>query len=756
MTDLALKRSRRKPRFSAILQLPSSFSILHLAILATLVSLAGTAFLPLYLGSILDNIQQIIATMVGGFLILRATRSESPAQRFVARGVLLSLVFVVIGLLAWDLTPDVSIDATGPDDVLFVIAIAILLVILPRALFHGVERETMLPLVLDALIMIVASITVLFALWELSFGLASQDWQPTTELIGAIVIFSGPVAGYLILLHRQIEFNFRGAYATLAGSVLIGSAWLIWLTLLSGKSAAAISPPDFIYSLGILLLAYGVSTWNLAPSTKPKLNQLASIIVGILPLLAVGLCLVLSLIIPARSGLDTVRIGSAIVIGLTLSRQALLTQRERRARFAEREAADKLVNEIAERSDVLGNLSRLDVSGSLSVAAQQICEEALRLNGIDSVAVRIFRRDGLVEILAAAGISKQLHMTGTVLSADRSLAVKEQTAQGPWRQIYKAGDNDPHLTQLYEAGLYATLNVPLLWDNQLIGVLGLSSTISQETMPAERLTTAREFALVTASALGPGLAVQAHCEEVREGILETIAQHSFHPVFQPVIDLGNRSTIGFEALTRFDNGQRPDLYFLAADEAGLGLELETACLQMALTQATALPPTTWLSLNVSPALAIASSPLLALLEGVERKIVLEITEHLPIASYAELMNALADLRTRVRLAVDDAGSGYAGLQHLLEIKPDIMKLDIALVRNVDHDPGRHALIASMITFARETGCVVLAEGIETAAELETLCDLGVDLGQGYLLGRPATIGNLTALDVLELTTQRAA
>jgi EAL domain-containing protein (putative c-di-GMP-specific phosphodiesterase class I) len=101
------------------------------------------------------------------------------------------------------------------------------------------------------------------------------------------------------------------------------------------------------------------------------------------------------------------------------------------------------------------------------------------------------------------------------------------------------------------------------------------------------------------------------------------------------------------------------------------------------------------------------------------------------------MGSLKGLREHVRLAVDDAGSGYAGLQHLLEIQPDIMKLDIALVRSVDVDPGRRALIASMITFAHKTGCTVLAEGIETQAELDTLRALGVTLGQGYLLGRPA-------------------
>jgi len=110
---------------------------------------------------------------------------------------------------------------------------------------------------------------------------------------------------------------------------------------------------------------------------------------------------------------------------------------------------------------------------------------------------------------------------------------------------------------------------------------------------------------------------------VREGILETIAQHAFYPVFQPVIDLGSRTTIGFEALTRFDNGQRPDLYFLIADEAGLGLELETACLRAALAQATACRRRL-VKPERLPGTGHRVVALLAVLEGVERKIVLEI------------------------------------------------------------------------------------------------------------------------------------
>jgi EAL domain-containing protein (putative c-di-GMP-specific phosphodiesterase class I) len=104
-----------------------------------------------------------------------------------------------------------------------------------------------------------------------------------------------------------------------------------------------------------------------------------------------------------------------------------------------------------------------------------------------------------------------------------------------------------------------------------------------------------------------------------------------------------------------------------------------------------------------------------------------------------LTTALGNLRGHVQIAVDDAGAGYAGLQHILELRPDIVKLDIALVHGVDSDPVRRALIASMVAFGRETGSTLLAEGIETEAELAALRVLGVTLGQGFLLGRPAAI-----------------
>jgi EAL domain-containing protein (putative c-di-GMP-specific phosphodiesterase class I) len=121
-------------------------------------------------------------------------------------------------------------------------------------------------------------------------------------------------------------------------------------------------------------------------------------------------------------------------------------------------------------------------------------------------------------------------------------------------------------------------------------------------------------------------------------------------------------------------------------------------------------------------------------------LVLELTEHADVDDYPTLHNALACLRSGgIRVAVDDTGSGFASLRHILNLRPDIIKLDLALVRDINQDPARRALAQGMLTFASEIGAEIVAEGIETTAELAVLQDIGIPHGQGYLLGRPAAL-----------------
>lgn len=157
---------------------------------------------------------------------------------------------------------------------------------------------------------------------------------------------------------------------------------------------------------------------------------------------------------------------------------------------------------------------------------------------------------------------------------------------------------------------------------------------------------------------------------------------------------------------------------------------------MTLRASELLPPGPWLALNISPPLAVGTD-LGALLYGRQRQLVVEITERTAIDDYAEVQAAMAALGENVRLAVDDAGAGFASLRHIVELHPQFVKLDIGLVRGIDRDPARQALVAGMVYYAGETGCALIAEGIETDAERRVLRRLGVTFGQGFLLGRPA-------------------
>jgi EAL domain-containing protein (putative c-di-GMP-specific phosphodiesterase class I) len=218
-----------------------------------------------------------------------------------------------------------------------------------------------------------------------------------------------------------------------------------------------------------------------------------------------------------------------------------------------------------------------------------------------------------------------------------------------------------------------------------------------------------------------------------------LVEHAFHPVFQPIVELASGEVVGHEALTRFASGQPPDQCFADPWSVGLGPELEFATLQVAIEDARALPAGRWLDVNLSPRLLSEPDRLRGLLYGADRPLVLEITEHEIITDYPAVREAVRSLGNDVRLAVDDAGAGIANFGHIIELSPDFVKLDISLVRRVNANLGRQALVVAMRHFARTAGCRLVAEGIETIEEAKTLAGLGVEFGQGYLFGRPEPV-----------------
>lgn len=216
----------------------------------------------------------------------------------------------------------------------------------------------------------------------------------------------------------------------------------------------------------------------------------------------------------------------------------------------------------------------------------------------------------------------------------------------------------------------------------------------------------------------------------------------FSMVFQRIVDLRAGKIVGYEALARFAGEPRrpPDVWFREAAEVGLGLELERAAVCRALERLPSLAPELFLSVNASPEL-VTSGGFLSALEGAATdRIIVEITEHAPVHDYPRLVRALDLLRGRgVRVAIDDAGAGFASLRHILELAPNFIKLDLSITRDICTRQASRSLAAALVTFAHGIDAMLIAEGVETTEQLGALDLLGVPLAQGYYLGRPETL-----------------
>lgn len=241
--------------------------------------------------------------------------------------------------------------------------------------------------------------------------------------------------------------------------------------------------------------------------------------------------------------------------------------------------------------------------------------------------------------------------------------------------------------------------------------------------------------------LGP-LREEARAEELVRRVLD--APDLLRPAFQAIVSLETRAVVGYEALARFAPIplQPPEAWFQLAARAGLRRELEALALATVLEVAGRRPPPAdaFVSLNVSPLLLadprIAS--VLAATPVAPGRIVLELTERDPVADYDALRAAVKPYRTRgFRIAIDDAGAGYASMRHITELEPDFVKLDARIIRGLSGDKARQALVRAMTTFAGEIGAVLVAEGVEHLDDLDLLVHAGrAMLIQGYAVGRP--------------------
>ncbi|MDX6644961.1 MAG: hypothetical protein QOK40_688 [Miltoncostaeaceae bacterium] len=396
--------------------------------------------------------------------------------------------------------------------------------------------------------------------------------------------------------------------------------------------------------------------------------------------------------------------------------------------------------DLATRAGVAAALGRLRAGTSPEETAEAICAELEGLSGVDLVSVVSFGGEDMAVPLATRGRFQGPLRAGAALARPLARHLRERASGGPW--------TEPLDSQGRAAGEFASIGVdaaacaPLLSGGELLGVLIVGADPANAPHDVDdaqrRLSATIDFSAIAAALLAPTLADRAWVKAARDRLERIISTRAFWPVFQPIVDLERRGVIGYEALTRFEDGARPDLRFAEAARFGLGLELEMATLAAALTAARAIPQGRWLGVNVSPALVLQGEPLAALARTADRDLVIELSEHDAIDDYAKLGAALERLHPLFRLSVDDAGAGFASLRHIVVLRPAFLKLDLTLVRDIDRDPARQAIVAGLCRFAVIIGGRVVAEGIETEAELAALTRLQVDLGQGYLLGRPSS------------------
>ncbi len=391
---------------------------------------------------------------------------------------------------------------------------------------------------------------------------------------------------------------------------------------------------------------------------------------------------------------------------------------------------------MRERTQVLNALTRGRPSHSPTGTAEQICAKLAQLPGLDGVGVYAFIGDGATIPLALHGAYAPQIRTGRPLPAALATRLRDRAARGPWseRATPAVGGTT---TSAHPVGSHGeTAWAPLRSRGDLIGLLAVTGSDSGGDVFGRSLSLAIDVSAVAAALLAPALESWSQSETLRAAITRVIDERAFSTVFQPIVDLQTMRVVGHEALTRFHDGTSPELRFAEAAEVGLGVALEVASIGTALASLRALPQVGMVSVNVSPLVLIACPDLGGVLASADRPVVLELTEHDRIDDYPRVREAVGALGPQVRLSVDDAGSGYACLTHVLALRPAFTKLDRGWVQGIAADPTRQALVAGLQHFAQRAGCRLIAEGIETPDQLEALRELGVAFGQGYLLGAP--------------------
>jgi EAL domain-containing protein (putative c-di-GMP-specific phosphodiesterase class I)/CheY-like chemotaxis protein len=404
-----------------------------------------------------------------------------------------------------------------------------------------------------------------------------------------------------------------------------------------------------------------------------------------------------------------------------------------------------VADELRVRASVVAALGHMTLATEPEAAAEAVVNEIARRTDAPFVGVLQLVSGDRLQPLATYTHHGGVSRGGTLMAAARSGYLLSRAAVGPWAEPVPAPGPGEEGNPFFSVGMALVAGAPIYAGDALVGVLNIGGRSDTPTPSlgeqAKLMAAAIDYASILTAVAGPALADRRETVEVRARLKRDLAARAFYPVFQPIVALETRQVVGFEALTRFNDGTAPNVRFAEASAFGLGVDYELSAIEAALAEAPKLPKGSFLTMNVSPAVALgAGRRLRRLLTGAARPVVLELTEHVAIEDYANLRDAIAALG-EVEIAVDDAGAGYASMRHILEIRPAFAKLDISLVRGIDGDELRQAMAAGFQYYALRSGCRLIAEGVETEDEASSLRALGVDFGQGYLFGRPERLAD---------------